>query len=104
MLRLVLFLRSKRNMGNLRGVESEGSVLIPEAAMRLGLSRRTVYYRIREGKLATIRTKCGSQRVLCRSIATLLLEEAERRAARRLRRRRRRSDAEPLALQVEPLP
>jgi predicted site-specific integrase-resolvase len=43
----------------------------------LGVSRRTVYYRIREGRLRTIRTKCGSQRVLVSSIEALLREIAD---------------------------
>jgi excisionase family DNA binding protein len=50
----------------------ERSVLIPEAAGVLGVSRRTVYYRIREGRLQTIRTRGGSQRVLWSSIEALL--------------------------------
>jgi excisionase family DNA binding protein len=50
----------------------ERSVLIPEAAAVLGVSRRTVYYRIREGRLRTIRTRGGSQRVLWSSIEALL--------------------------------
>ncbi len=49
----------------------ERSLLIDDAARALGVSRRTVYYRIREGKLQTIRTKCGSQRVLVSSIELL---------------------------------
>ena len=53
-------------------VHRERSVLIPEAATVLGLSRRTVYYRIREGRLRTIRTRGGSQRVLWSSIEALL--------------------------------
>ena len=52
----------------------ERSLLIDEAAVRLGISRRTVYYRIREGRLRTIRTRCGSQRVLVSSIESLRLE------------------------------
>ena len=40
------------------------SVSIEQAARLLGLSRRTVYYRIRDGRLRTIRTIGGSQRVL----------------------------------------
>jgi hypothetical protein len=32
------------------------------------MSRRTVYYRIREGRLRTIRTLGGSQRVLLESL------------------------------------
>jgi len=49
----------------------ERSVLIEEAARRLGVSRRTVYYRIRDGLLQTIRTRGGSQRVLMSSIELL---------------------------------
>ena len=43
----------------------------------LGLSRRTVYYRIRAGKLTTLRTRCGSQRVLMASIERLLQERGQ---------------------------
>ncbi|HUG16394.1 MAG TPA: excisionase family DNA-binding protein [Thermomicrobiales bacterium] len=41
---------------------------IDQAAQLLGVSRRTVYYRIREGRLRTIRTPGGSQRVLIESV------------------------------------
>ena len=51
------------------------SLLIEDAAVLLGVSRRTVYYRIREGRLDTVRTLCGSQRVLLASIERLLREE-----------------------------
>ena len=44
------------------------SVTIDQAAQLLGMSRRTVYYRIREGRLRTIRTLGGSQRVLLESL------------------------------------
>lgn len=54
--------------------EGERSLLIEDTAELLGLSRRTVYYRIREGRLRTIRTRCGSQRVLVSSIEALLCE------------------------------
>ncbi len=47
------------------------SVSIDQAAELLNVSRRTVYYRIREGRLETIRTRGGSQRVL---VASLLQE------------------------------
>jgi excisionase family DNA binding protein len=50
------------------------SVLVEQAAALLGMSRRTVYYRIREGKLTTVRTRCGSQRVLMESLEQLLRE------------------------------
>ena len=55
------------------------TLFIDEAAALLGVSRRTVYYRIREGRLLTIRTRCGSQRVLLSSIEALLQGEAEKR-------------------------
>jgi excisionase family DNA binding protein len=48
------------------------SVMIDQAAALLGVSRRTVYYRIREGKLQTIRTRCNSQRVLVDSLEALM--------------------------------
>jgi excisionase family DNA binding protein len=51
------------------------SVLLEQAAELLGVSRRTVYYRIRDGRLRTVRTINGSQRVLLESIAQLLREE-----------------------------
>ena len=54
------------------------SLLIDHAAEVLGVSRRTVYKRIREGRLQTIRTRCGSQRVLLESAEQLLREEVRR--------------------------
>jgi excisionase family DNA binding protein len=45
------------------------SVTIQRAAEILGVSRRTVYYRISEGVLQTIRTRGGSQRVVVESLA-----------------------------------
>lgn len=44
------------------------SVTIEQAAQLLGVSRRTIYYRIRDGRLRTIRTLGGSQRVLLASV------------------------------------
>ena len=44
------------------------SVTIERAAEILGVSRRTVYYRISEGALRTIRTRGGSQRVVIDSL------------------------------------
>jgi excisionase family DNA binding protein len=44
------------------------SVSIDQAAQLLSVSRRTVYYRIREGRLRTVRTLGGSQRVLIESL------------------------------------
>jgi excisionase family DNA binding protein len=40
------------------------SVSIDHAAEMLGVSRRTIYNRIREGRLQTVRTPGGSQRIL----------------------------------------
>ena len=59
------------------------SFFVEQAAILLGVSRRTVYYRIRQGRLRTIHTRCGSQRVLLESIEGLLREVAAKRAARR---------------------
>ena len=44
------------------------SVSIDQAAEQLNVSRRTIYNRIRDGRLQTIRTIGGSQRVLVESI------------------------------------
>ena len=48
------------------------SVSIEQAAQLMSVSRRTVYNRIREGRLQTIRTLGGSQRVLLDSLQELL--------------------------------
>jgi excisionase family DNA binding protein len=55
------------------------SVLLEKAAELLGVSRRTIYYRIRDGRLRTVRTVGGSQRVLVDSIEVLLRAEMEAR-------------------------
>lgn len=47
------------------------SVTIDQAAQLLSVSRRTIYYRIRDGRLQTIRTIGGSQRVLVESLYNL---------------------------------
>ena len=47
------------------------SVSIEQAAALLNVSRRTIYNRIREGRLHTIRTIGGSQRVLVESLIEL---------------------------------
>jgi excisionase family DNA binding protein len=44
------------------------SVSLDHAAQILGVSRRTIYNRIRDGRLQTIRTLGGSQRVLLESV------------------------------------
>jgi excisionase family DNA binding protein len=60
----------------------ERTLFIDDAARLLGVSRRTVYYRITQGRLQTIRTRCGSRRVLLSSIEALLREEVEKRRER----------------------
>ena len=47
------------------------SVSIDQAAQLLNVSRRTIYNRIRDGRLQTIRTIGGSQRVLVESLHDL---------------------------------
>ena len=47
------------------------SVSLDHAAELLGVSRRTIYNRIREGRLVTIRTLGGSQRVLFQAITDI---------------------------------
>ena len=47
------------------------SVSIDQAARLLQVSRRTIYNRIRDGRLVTIRTIGGSQRVLLESLHEL---------------------------------
>jgi excisionase family DNA binding protein len=83
--------------------QTRRSFLIDDAAEILGVSRRTVYYRIRQGRLATVRTRGGSQRVLLSSIERLLrqehglppLEDAAADAD---------SEPQPPAFQVQPFP
>jgi excisionase family DNA binding protein len=57
------------------------SVSLDHAAQLLGVSRRTIYNRIRDGRLQTIRTLGGSQRVLLGSVqdGTLAAPAAMRR-------------------------
>jgi excisionase family DNA binding protein len=47
------------------------SVSIERAAQLLGVCRRTVYNRIKDGRLATLRTPWGSRRVLLASLHEL---------------------------------
>ena len=44
------------------------SVLVEQAAAMLAVSRRTIYYWIHDGRLRTVRTLNGSQRVLLESL------------------------------------
>lgn len=55
-------------------IRTDRSFLIEDAARLMGVSRRTVYYWIREGRLETIRARGGSQRVLQSSIERLRRE------------------------------
>jgi excisionase family DNA binding protein len=80
------------------------TLFIHEAAERLGVSRRTVYYRISDGRLETIKTRCGSQRVLLSSIEALLRQEEETVRRERASARAADSEAETLPLQVKALP
>jgi len=57
--------------GGLRGEMASRlgrSVSLDHAAQMLGVSRRTIYNRIRDGRLQTVRTLGGSQRVLVDSV------------------------------------
>jgi excisionase family DNA binding protein len=56
------------------------SVFIDQAMRMLGVSKRTVYYRIRDGRLRTIRVRGGSQRVLIESIRDLAAADKQRSA------------------------
>ena len=47
------------------------SVTIDQAALLLGVSRRTIYNRISDGRLRTVRTLGTSQRVLVESLVDL---------------------------------
>jgi len=51
------------------------SVSLDHAATLLGVSRRTIYNRIRNGRLQTIRTLGGSQRVLLDSVGSTIRPE-----------------------------
>ena len=53
------------------GLRLGRSVSIDQAAQLLSVSRRTIYYRIRQGRLQTIRTIGGSQRILVESLYNL---------------------------------
>ncbi|MEI6670291.1 MAG: helix-turn-helix domain-containing protein [Acidobacteriota bacterium] len=50
------------------------SVSLVQAGQILGISRRTLYYWIRDGRLRTVRTPMGSQRVLMESVKASWLE------------------------------
>ena len=52
------------------------SVSIDQAALLLGVSRRTIYNHIKSGRLVTLRTLGGSQRVLLDSLAQVATRSA----------------------------
>lgn len=54
------------------------SVSLDHAAQILRVSRRTIYYHIRDGRLRTMRTPGGSQRVLLTSIEEIVSASRER--------------------------
>jgi excisionase family DNA binding protein len=51
------------------------SVSIEKAGQILRVSRRTIYYWIRNGRLQTIRTQLGSQRVLTDSLRACWIQK-----------------------------
>src|SRR3979411_412769 len=53
------------------------SVSLDHAAELLGVSRRTIYNRIRDGRLQTIRTLGGAQRVLLDSVQVVRRRAAD---------------------------
>jgi excisionase family DNA binding protein len=55
------------------------SISLDQAAELLGVSRRTIYNRIRDGRLHTIRTFGGSQRVVLDSVLDMMRRKGERR-------------------------
>lgn len=59
-----------------RAVGVGRSLLIMQAAAVLGVSRRTIYNRIRSGELETVRTSGGSQRVLLASLQRAVERQA----------------------------
>jgi excisionase family DNA binding protein len=66
-------------------VQYSHSLLIEQAARLMGVSRRTVYYRIREGRLQTITTRGGSRRVVIHTVEALQ-REGERKNRREAKR------------------
>jgi excisionase family DNA binding protein len=50
------------------------SLSVAQACSALHVSRRTVYYMIQKGRVATVRTPLGSQRVLVDSLRSMRLQ------------------------------
>lgn len=66
---------------------SARTLLITDAARLMGVSRRTVYYRLREGRLESIKTRGGSRRIVVRSVEWLRQQGMRKNAAVRGRGR-----------------
>ena len=58
------------------GQFSGRSMSLAQAGQVLRVSRRTVYYLIKSGRLQTMRTAMGSQRVLLESVRTCWLQRS----------------------------
>lgn len=82
-------------MNPILDVDSECTLLVNEAAKLMGVSRRTVYYRISAGMLRKVRTLGGSTRVVVPSVALLVQLGQRKNAARPRTRRRFRLETEP---------
>ena len=54
---------------------SAGSLSMDQTCRVLKISRRTLYYWIRRGRLQTLRTRMGSQRVLIESLREVFLKQ-----------------------------
>lgn len=57
------------------------TLLIADAARLMGVSRRTVYYRLRDGQLESIKTRGGSRRIVVHSLEWLRQQGIRKNAA-----------------------
>lgn len=62
------------NQALISGQFAARSLSLAQAREALGVSRRTLYYWIKRGRLQTVRTSMGSQRVLVESLKETWLE------------------------------
>ncbi len=67
--------------GSLDHLEAR-SLSVAQACTALHVSRRTVYYLIKSGRVATVRTPLGSQRVLVDSLKAMRLQRVAQAADR----------------------
>ena len=58
------------------------SLSVAQACTALHVSRRTVYYLIKSGRVATVRTPLGSRRVLVESLKAMRLQRVAHAADR----------------------